>query len=998
MKNRDVLILSLLFTVFTLFTGHAQVPEKDSLALVDLYHATDGDNWTYNANWLEGPVSTWGRITVTNNRVSHVYLIANNLSGTSLPASLGDLDSLVQLNLASNPHLSAVIPSEIGNLEKLTSLDINLCDMHGEIPAELGNLSSLEQLKLGSNRFTGAIPAELGNLSKLYYLNLGNNQLSGTIPAGFWHLDSLGWLKLADNDLEGVIPEDIAQWTRLEEILLSNNHFTAFPDVSALQMVFFLDLDGNRFTFEDLEPNVNVASHRFTIAPQDSVGEAHDDTVGTGHPYTMSVSVGGSANNYQWFRNGFALDGETDSSFTIESADEAHTGTYHCAVTNEIVTGLTIYSRPVHLEVIDYAAISDSLALVSLFEATGGEVSWSRKNNWLTAPLSSGWYGISLENNRVVEIDLSFNNLLDTLPDALALLDSLRILKLHQNNLSGPLPEGLWNLPNIEEMYLQGNSFQDSLPGQFDGARRLKRLYLSDNAFMGSMPAAFGALDSLEILELYDNDFSGSLPPELGNMDKIRYMDLHGNMFTGTLTATLYGLETLSTLDLSNNEFEGALPDELGLLTGLRTLRLTNNTFSGPIPESLYNLTGLTELSLSGNDLNDSLSVDIANLTSLEKLYITNAGLTGRIPGQIGSKETLQYLNLSNNNLEGPVPEEIGEHINLTQLSLNGNNLVGSLPASLGDLNFLTFLSVSGNELSGDFPIDLWSMTSLSTLDISDNNWSGPLPEGIGNLTNVAFLSIRRNRFDGAVPASVRNLRNLAYFYIDDNRFTDLPNLDTLTKVISIRAFDNRFTFEDIEPNIGVASFNFTYHPQDSIGKGLDTLLNESESLPLQVNVGGEHNLYQWECDGIDIEGATESTYEITSASVSDSGTYICRITNTVATDLTLYSRPFHVSIDIPFGLEEEVSGLPLSFDLQQNYPNPFNPVTRIRYQLPETEFVTISVFNTMGEMVQRLVNKRQEAGYYSVSFSGKNLASGIYYYRMEAGTHNFVRKMILVK
>jgi hypothetical protein len=89
---------------------------------------------------------------------------------------------------------------------------------------------------------------------------------------------------------------------------------------------------------------------------------------------------------------------------------------------------------------------------------------------------------------------------------------------------------------------------------------------------------------------------------------------------------------------------------------------------------------------------------------------------------------------------------------------------------------------------------------------------------------------------------------------------------------------------------------------------------------------------------------------------------------------------------------------IPASFDLQQNYPNPFNPSTIIRYGLPLRSQVALNIYNTLGQQVAMLVNRNEEAGYHSVRFDGSNLASGVYFYRLQAGTYVETRKLLLLR
>ncbi len=90
--------------------------------------------------------------------------------------------------------------------------------------------------------------------------------------------------------------------------------------------------------------------------------------------------------------------------------------------------------------------------------------------------------------------------------------------------------------------------------------------------------------------------------------------------------------------------------------------------------------------------------------------------------------------------------------------------------------------------------------------------------------------------------------------------------------------------------------------------------------------------------------------------------------------------------------------GIPVSYTLSQNYPNPFNPKTVINYGIPQNNFVTIKVFNLQGKEILSLVNENQKAGSYSVSFDAGILSSGIYFYEINAGSFDEVKKMILIK
>jgi hypothetical protein len=93
-----------------------------------------------------------------------------------------------------------------------------------------------------------------------------------------------------------------------------------------------------------------------------------------------------------------------------------------------------------------------------------------------------------------------------------------------------------------------------------------------------------------------------------------------------------------------------------------------------------------------------------------------------------------------------------------------------------------------------------------------------------------------------------------------------------------------------------------------------------------------------------------------------------------------------------------EREGIPKEYALSQNYPNPFNPSTTIRYGLPQRSHVNLAVHNTLGQQVAQLVNGETEAGYHEVKFDASALPSGVYFYRLQAGSYVETHKLCLVR
>ncbi len=112
----------------------------------------------------------------------------------------------------------------------------------------------------------------------------------------------------------------------------------------------------------------------------------------------------------------------------------------------------------------------------------------------------------------------------------------------------------------------------------------------------------------------------------------------------------------------------------------------------------------------------------------------------------------------------------------------------------------------------------------------------------------------------------------------------------------------------------------------------------------------------------------------------------------------TIYLDNLRVKSNLGTSVSEFETEKPQHFKLYQNLPNPFNPRTTIHYSLDKSQFVTLKVFNLMGQEVATLVSEFQNAGDHFVQFNGENLANGLYYYRLEVGERHAIKKMLLLR
>ena len=464
-------------------------------------------------------------------------------------------------------------------------------------------------------------------------------------------------------------------------------------------------------------------------------------------------------------------------------------------------------------------------------------------------------------------------------------------------------------------------------------------------------------------------------------------------------------------VNLVYNNLVGTIPSEIGNLTNLNYLNLSNNELTGSIPSEIGNLNNLSSLTLWQNQLGGPIPVEIGNMANLEILLLDGNLLSGAIPDTIGNLMNLRALCLNENDLTGSIPAEIGNLTNLEDLNLSANYLTGTIPTEIYNLPNLRTLSLHGNQLNGTIPSQISNLVGIETIALMANQFSGQLPQEIGNLTTLRCLLLDDNYFNGPIPITFSNLVNLEFLGIANNDFTDLPDLSGIASLNRLHMEGNQFTFEHIEPYVGMNLNEFTYSPQDSVGTEQTFNVASGANVQFSVNVGGTANQYQWMQNNVDVPGATDNDYTIEPADSTDAGIYVCRITNTIATDLTLYSRPIHVIVDGYTGIEcESIAALPDRFSLLQNNPNPFNPETTIGYNLPREAEVSLLIYDLQGHEVRCLVQGTESAGHHTVQWNGRDgngqtVASGMYFYRLEVkandgGKRSFVdvKKMVFMR
>jgi hypothetical protein len=249
---------------------------------------------------------------------------------------------------------------------------------------------------------------------------------------------------------------------------------------------------------------------------------------------------------------------------------------------------------------------SDSLALVAIYRATGGD-KWTRR--WVLSQSLSQWAGVIIDDDRrVVGLNLSSNNLSGTLPEDWRYLDKLQYCLLNNNQVTGAIPGSVNQLTGLEILDLSNNSFTGDIPHM-------------------------GALTRLTMLDLSENNFTAAvLPAFLTGFTQLEDLRMKHTNLTGALPVELQALTKLHTLDLSYNAFIGSIPD-WAALTNLRVLYLYHASLSGNIPAFIASLPALEWLALDNNKLTGA--IPDGPYAALEKLWLNNNSLTGSIPAAI---------------------------------------------------------------------------------------------------------------------------------------------------------------------------------------------------------------------------------------------------------------------------------------------------------------------------------------------------------------------------
>jgi len=497
--------------------------------------------------------------------------------------------------------------------------------------------------------------------------------------------------------------------------------------------------------------------------------------------------------------------------------------------------------------------VQDSLALVAFYNATNGP-NWTHKENWLTGPVAT-WYGITVEDDRVVRMVLSDSkisgaipaaigqltalknlylstyitgsipaeignlNVLDSLylslsritgslPPQIGNLSSLEYFRYYNSNSTGIIPGEIGNLVNLKDLTISCNKMSRIIPPEIGNLVNLQRLVLSTSNDQNQIPPTIGNLTNLEYLSIVMYDALGNIPTEIGNLIKLENLYLGGQKITGSIPNSIGNLQSLTTLSIYGDSISGVIPTSIGNLSNLNFLTISGTKISGPIPSEISGLSNLYWLDLGDNLLSGPLPASMGELNELRELNLWNNQITGQIPPEIGNMSNLRILSCGSNNLSGPIPPEFGNLTNLRNFLLWGNQLSGSIPPELGNLTNLgngiygeggiggSYLSLGDNLLSGSIPVELSQLKSLEELSLSHNQLTGTIPPELAEMESLSGLRLGYNNLSGEIPPEIGQLSNLNYLELNNNNFNGEipPEIGQLTKLYWIYLNDNNFS------------------------------------------------------------------------------------------------------------------------------------------------------------------------------------------------------------
>ncbi len=359
-------------------------------------------------------------------------------------------------------------------------------------------------------------------------------------------------------------------------------------------------------------------------------------------------------------------------------------------------------------------------------------------------------------------------------------------------------------------------------------------------------------------------------------------------------------------------------------------------------------------------------------------------------------------LNAGSSNQFTLVGNPFASNYNTNSISATG----GSISDNISFWNDGTS-SYSSQDRTGNYIVAPWQGFWVETADASvtgitigtagksTSTTTGTFfSKAISNRGDIAFTLRSENSNDEAIKLAVRDYATLGFDRADASKLTPLVNeyatmafKDEEGRLKSVESIPWNLEEEislELELTQVQISGGFTLD-----WKGLETIPSEWQITFHDYETGS----------AIDLRNQTEYTFD-SQAGTAEKVNPLSLLSGpaAVAQKSKSEGNRFGITITPTTSVNTETEDKVSIFALSQNYPNPFNPTTTISYSVENAGPVTLSIYNLMGQKVAELVNESKAAGSYNVTWNAANAASGMYYYRLEAGGQSITRKMTLIK
>ncbi|XP_023768122.1 receptor-like protein 7 [Lactuca sativa] len=722
--------ISLLYVLVTLTcTGSSTSHDEECSALFQfkqtIIHQHDAACAAHGSQVLHSwntsfDCCSWDGVACSNDHDQYYgHVIGLDLSESSLcgyinsSSTLFNLVHLQRLNLAMNYFGESQIPSEIGRLKQIRSLDLSYSGFSGQIPNGISQLMRLSSLDLSGNSlklYSPSLKKLVQNLTGLAELHLSGVEISSSVPHFLANFSSLRSIKLRSCSLQNEFPAAIFELPKLQVLDLANN-----TDLTGS----FPEFHGNTLLEEVILPLTGF----FGIIPE-SISHLKHLTV-------LSL--------------------------------------YNCSFSGHIPRSL---SNLTQLTVLTLGGNKFTGSVPSLVSLLNLDVLALYGNKFEKGPFPN-WLGKLGKLSELYVSDMNTNS--TEIPLFLANLTNLNVLSMGKNSLIGRLPSWLFNHTQLKVLDLQINQLQGPIPNTFSSFKSLVYLNLGRNNFSGRVELdMFLGLNKLQTLELgynkisliVTNNYTNTTLPEfewlglsscnlkefpafLRFQNKLTALLLDHNNIDGLVPVWIWNnsRETLQFISLSGNSITGFDQHPHFLpWTNLEGFFIRNNQLQGQLPVPPQTT---VEYSVSNNNLTGEIPPWICELKSLQLLDLSFNNMSGTLPSCLGIlTNSLMYLRLRRNNFQGKMMNSLTPGCQLTQLELSENRFTGQLPRSLTNCRNLEILSLEDNSFHDAFPSWLGSLAELQVLVLRSNNFYGPI-QGSSQFPKLRIIDLSNNSFSG---------------------------------------------------------------------------------------------------------------------------------------------------------------------------------------------------------------------------------------------------------